>query len=90
MAGHEVKTAHEMGWASLGNGELVTAAEASFDVMITTDQNLRYQQNLAGRRLAILILSTTSWPRIQRNLAVVVEAIAAVEAGAFSEVVIPE
>jgi len=51
LSGHEISTAYEMGWAQLSNGDLLAAAEKSFDVFITTDQNLRYQQNLAGRRL---------------------------------------
>ena len=65
LTGHEVATAHEMGWSDLKNGELLSAAEANLDVLITTDQNLRYQQNLSGRKLAIFVLSTTSWPRLQ-------------------------
>ena len=64
---HEVATAYEMGWATLSNGDLLAAAEKAFDVFITTDQNLRYQQNLNGRRLAILVLLTTSWPAIQKH-----------------------
>ena len=51
---HQISTAFEMGWANLENGDLLRAAEDQFDLFITTDQNLRYQQNLAGRRLAIL------------------------------------
>ena len=60
LAGHEISTAYEMGWAQLSNGELLAAAEKAFDVFITTDQNLRYQQNLTGRTLVILVLPTTS------------------------------
>jgi hypothetical protein len=47
------------------NGSLLDAAEAEFDVLITTDQNLRYQQNLPKRKLSTLVLSTTSWPKIE-------------------------
>jgi hypothetical protein len=60
LSGHEISTAYEMGWSKLSNGELLAAAERSFDAFITTDQNLRHQQNLAGKRLAILVLPTTS------------------------------
>jgi hypothetical protein len=63
LAGHTISTAYEMGWAQLDNGNLLNAAEASHDVLITTDKNLRFQQNLTGRRLAILVLPTTSWPK---------------------------
>jgi predicted nuclease of predicted toxin-antitoxin system len=62
---HAVSTAYEMGWAALTNGELLDAAELNFDVLVTTDQNLAYQQNLRGRRLAVLILPTTSWPMLK-------------------------
>ncbi len=49
-----------MGWAELDNGALLKAAETDFDLLVTTDQNLHYQQNLDGRRIAILVLPTTS------------------------------
>ncbi len=56
LGGHSVETAYELGWSKLSNGELLAAAEAAaFGLLITTDQNLRYQQNLSGRRLAILV-----------------------------------
>ncbi len=83
---HAVSTAYEMGWAQLSNGNLLDAAEASFDAFVTTDQNLRYQQNLAGRRLAILILPTTSWPKIQKHLPTVVVAIDSLRPSDFVEV----
>jgi hypothetical protein len=63
--GHEVATAFELGWAELSNGELLSQAEMQFDLFSTTDQNLSYQQNLSGRRLAIFVLPTTSWPRLK-------------------------
>lgn len=66
---HQIETAYEKGWATLSNGELLAAAEqAKFNLLITTDQNLRDQQNLAGRMIAIVVLSTTSWPRIRQAL----------------------
>jgi predicted nuclease of predicted toxin-antitoxin system len=68
LSGHAVSTAYELGWASLANGDLLDAAERSFDVLVTTDQNLPYQQNLAGRRLAVLILPTTSWPVLKNRV----------------------
>jgi hypothetical protein len=54
-----------MGWSEIDNGSLLTAAEGNFDILITTDQSMRHQQNLAGRGLAILVLPTTSWPQIR-------------------------
>jgi hypothetical protein len=90
LASHEVTTAYEAGWSRLANGALLQAAEASgFDIMVTTDRNLRYQQNLAGRRLAILVLSTTSWPRIQAALPAIVSAVEASRPGSYAEVAIP-
>ncbi len=74
-----------MGWAELENGQLLDVAEAAFDVLITTDQNLRYQQNLTGRRLAILVLPTTSWPVIQAHVAEVVAALNELRAGESRE-----
>ena len=58
-------TAFELGWSNLENGALLSAAENSFDLFITTDQNLRYQQSLGNLNLKIVVLMTTSWPRIQ-------------------------
>lgn len=85
LKAHIVATAYEMGWAKLTNGELLNAAETSFDAFVTTDQNLRYQQNLGGRQLAILILWTTSWPKLQRRLLEITAAIEALRPGDFVE-----
>jgi len=57
-----------MGWANLQNGDMLAAAEKEFAGFITTDKNLRYQQNLTGRQLAILVLPTTSWPQLQKHI----------------------
>jgi hypothetical protein len=65
---------------------LLNAAEAAlFDLFVTTDQNLRYQQDLAGRQLAILVLPTTRWPIIQRRIPEIVAAIGAIQPGEFCE-----
>lgn len=85
LADHSVSTAHEMGWANLENGDLLREAEAAFDAFITTDQNLRHQQNLEARRLAILVLPTTSWPMIQRHLQQVTAAVNALAPGDLVE-----
>jgi hypothetical protein len=66
LTGHTIETVYERGWSTLKNGALLSAAEQDgYDVLITTDQQLRFQQNLTGRRLAILVLGTASWPRIR-------------------------
>ena len=81
LAAHTVSTAYEMGWATLANGDLLDAAERGFDVLVTTGQNLPYQQNLTGRRLAILILPTTSWPRLKDRLLDIEAALATLDPG---------
>jgi hypothetical protein len=85
LTGHDVATAYEMGWSTLKNGDPLRVAEADFEVFVTTDQRLRYQQNLTGRRLAILVLPTTSWPRIQAHVAEVVAAVNDLRPGEFRE-----
>lgn len=76
LTGHTVETAFERGWSTLQNGQLISAAEAAgFAVFVTTDRDLKYQQNLATRTIAIVVLLTTSWPRIERQLPSVVKAI---------------
>ena len=73
---HSVDTAFEMGWFDLRNGELLDRAEESgYELLITTDQQLRHQQNLASRKLAILVLLSTSWLRIQTRVDEITEAI---------------
>ena len=87
---HAVSTAFERGWSELKNGELLDAAEREgFAVLVTTDTKLKFQQNLSGRRIAIVALLTTSWPRIERAAAEVVKAIAAATPGSYTEVSIP-
>jgi hypothetical protein len=87
---HSVETAHERGWATLGNGELLRTAEAAgFEVLVTTDQNLGYQQNLADRSIAVIVLSSTSWPRIRKSLPSILGAVESALPGAFIAVDIP-
>ena len=85
LRSHLVSTAFEMGWARMRNGDLLAAAEASFDAFVTTDQNLRYQQNLGDRRVAIVVLCTTSWPKIEAKLPEIVAAIDGLSPGDFVE-----
>ena len=79
---HAVTTVFEKGWSTLQNGELLSVAEREgFEILVTTDQNLKYQQNLKERQLAIGVLMTTSWPRIERKVDHVVATINAVKPG---------
>ncbi len=89
LAEHTVATAYEMGWATFDNGALLSALEGAFDVLVTTDQSLEYQQNLLGRRLAVLVLPTTSWPRIQAHIAEIVEAVGRLRPGDFTKLIFP-
>jgi hypothetical protein len=90
FTGHEISTAHEMGWSNLNNGDLLTAAEGLFDALITTDRNLRYQQNLSGRRLRILVLPTTSWPKLQRHVARIVDTVTKMQEAEYRELLLED
>ena len=84
---HQVTTVYELAWATLQNGDLISQAEAAgLEVLVTTDQNLRYQQNLGGRRLAVVVLLSTSWPKIQAKAAEVAIAVDRAAPGSYSEV----
>jgi hypothetical protein len=84
-----VNTAFERGWSTLHNGELLDVAEHErYDLLITTDQNLRYQQQLAARQLAIIVLLSTSWPRIQRRIEAIQAAVERVVPGGYEEIAI--
>ena len=89
LTGHTVESAFELGWATLQNGALIAAAEdAGFEVFVTTDKNLKYQQNLAARSISIVVLSTTSWPRIRLVLPDVVAAVESALSAGYSEVTV--
>jgi hypothetical protein len=86
LSDHTVAPAFEMGWSDLDNGNLLHAAKEQFDVFITTDQNLRYQQNLTAKQLAILVLPTTSWPTIKNHLGSILKALGNVQGGDYLEI----
>ena len=87
LTSHVVNTAFERGWSTLRNGELLDVAEHErYDLLITTDQNLRYQQQLAARQLAIIVLLSTSWPRIQRQIEAIQAAVERVVPGGYEEI----
>lgn len=91
LTGHDVKTAYEMGWAALLNGKLLDAAQiAGFDVMVTADQNLEYQQNLAGRRIALVVLDTKQWLTIKVDPSGVVAACSGTQEGLYVVVRFPK
>lgn len=86
---HEIRTAYELEWSTLRNGELLARAEAQFDALITTDRNLKNQQNLSTVKIAILVLPTTSWPRLQRMLGEIQSAVDALRQAEYRELPLP-
>jgi hypothetical protein len=85
LRGHDVATALEMHWSALSNGDLLIAAEKQFDVLVTTDQQLRYQQNLASRKIAVLVLPFASWPKLRAQAAGIAAAVDALVSGEYVE-----
>jgi hypothetical protein len=91
LAGHTVITAKARGWDRLSNGTLLKAAEAAaVDLLLTTDQRIRFQQNLKGRKIAIVVLAgTTKWPRVRLHLERIAAVVNAAAPGSYTEVDIP-
>ena len=83
LEGHVCSNPYKQRWSSLKNGELLRLAEAEFDIFVTSDQNLRYQQNLSGRRIAILELSTNDWHAIQADVERIKIALNGINSGDF-------
>ncbi len=87
LVDHVVEEARARGWDTLRNGELLDAAEAAgFDVFVTTDRNIRYQQNLTNRRIAVVVLGNGRWRLIKLRLQEVATAVGAATPGSFVEV----
>ena len=90
LIGHTVRTAAQEHWDTLKNGDLLTVAEhAGFQVQLTTDKNMQYQQNMAGRAIAVVVIGVQQWPALQPHVALVVTAVNAATPGSFTEVDIP-
>jgi predicted nuclease of predicted toxin-antitoxin system len=83
LNGHECHTAQQQGWGGIKNGQLIQLAESEFDLFITSDQNLRYQQNLTGRKIAILELSTNKLRRIEGAAILIQSTIASIKPAEF-------
>jgi len=83
FVGHETQTVPEMGWQGTKSGELIRLAAAEFDVFVTADQNLRYQQNLAGVDIGIIVLAalTTRLDDLRPLVPVALHAIASIRPG---------
>ncbi len=87
LSKHFVDTLAEKGWSDRANGELLDLAEREdYEVLVTTDQNLRHQQNQAGRQMGIVVILSANWPKIRRRVHEVDEAVIAVRHGGLTEV----
>ena len=89
LQSHDCTTAPRVGWGGIKNGELLRRAEGKFDLFITSDQNIRYQQNLAGRTIPILELSTNDNRRILAAPILIQSTIASIQPGEFRQLEIP-
>lgn len=89
LAGHECSTAQQQGWGGIKNGEMLQLEEGKVDLFITTDQNLRYQQNLAGRQIAILELSTNKLRRLEAAADLMRAAVTSIKPAEFRRLEIP-
>lgn len=91
LAAHEVRTVVEMNWPQqLENGDLLNAAEmAAFDVMVTADQNIRYRQNLSGRKLALVVLGSNIWPIVRDHGATIADKVYEATPGSYDFIEMP-
>lgn len=90
LKGHVVVEAIERGWDRLANGELIAAAEAAgFELLLTSDKNIRYQQNLTERRIAFVVVGNQQWPTLRNYVERVAAAVDAATPGSYTEVDIP-
>ena len=89
LAGHECMTAQQRGWGGIKNGDLLRLAESEFELFLTADQNIRYQQNLAGRRIPILELSTNKLRRLSAAATLIQSAISTMKPGELRHLEIP-
>lgn len=91
LVGHTVIEARTRGWDRLSNGDLLVEAErAGFEVLLTADKNMRYQQNLKGRKIALVVLGTPRWPALRAHVELVAAAVNAATPGSYTEVEIPK
>src|SRR6266404_4379338 len=87
LSGHTVSKAKDRGWDTLSNGDLLTEAErAGFDLLLTADKNMRHQQNLRDRRIAIVVLSTPQWPVVRLHIERIAAVVNVATPGSYIEV----
>ncbi|HET6840654.1 MAG TPA: DUF5615 family PIN-like protein [Candidatus Angelobacter sp.] len=87
---HQVETVDDHGWERISNGELIQTAETTdFEVVITADQNIVYQQNLSGRKIALVVLGSNLWPIVREHAAVIADTVARSKPGGYAFVEMP-
>ncbi len=90
LTGHQITFARQIDWHELENGDLIQQAEeAGYEVLLSTDKNIRYQQNLSGRRIALVVLGHSQWPVVRLYLDRITAAVNACTPGSYAEVEIP-
>jgi hypothetical protein len=90
LIAHSVEVARSLGWEEPANGDLIDAAEqAGFEVKVTTDKNIQYQQNLKARKIALVVLEHSQWPMVKLVAGTIVAAVNAAEPGSYIEVEVP-
>jgi hypothetical protein len=90
LTGHIVTKAKDRGWDKLSNGDLLAEAErAGFELLLTADNNMRYQQNLSGRKIILVVLSTPQWPRVRLHIEKIAAALNSVKPSSYLEIEIP-
>jgi hypothetical protein len=90
LVGHEVTYARQIGWHELSNGDLIQQAEdAGYEVLVSTDKNIRYQQNLTGRKIALVVLGNQQWPAVRLHLERIAAVVNECSPGTYVEVEIP-
>jgi hypothetical protein len=90
LKGHTCSNPVQEGWRGIQNGELLKLAQAKFDLFLTCDQGIRYQQNLKGRKIAILQLSTNDWILLEKRSSEILTALASIQAGQYLELMVEE
>ena len=91
LVGRTVIEARARGWDRLSNGDLLVEAErAGFEALVTADKNMRYQQNLKGRKIALVVLGTPRWPALRMHVDLIAAAVNAATPGSYAEVEIPK
>ena len=90
LKGHTCSNPVQEGWRGIQNGELLKLTEAKFDLFLTCDQGIRYQQNLKGRKIAILQLSTNDWILLEKRSSEILTALASIQAGQYLELMVEE